>query len=70
MNKDHAGAAEQADLAALGVRREEVNDLDAGHENFGFGGLLGEDPGAGSVNGAAGLGDDLGCSSIDSPLCS
>src|SRR5829696_2852107 len=29
-----AGAAEQADLAALGVRREEVDDLDAGLEHL------------------------------------
>ena len=31
-----AGAAEQADLAALGVRREQVDDLDAGDENLRF----------------------------------
>ena len=36
-----AGAAEQADLAALGVRRQEIDDLDAGDENFRFGGLVG-----------------------------
>ena len=30
-----AGAAEEADLAALGVRREEVDDLDAGLEHLG-----------------------------------
>ena len=36
----HAGAAEQADLAALGVRREQVDDLDAGDENLGFRRLL------------------------------
>ena len=36
-----AGAAEQADLAALGIRRQEVDDLDAGDENFSFGGLVG-----------------------------
>ena len=29
-----AGAAEQADLAALGVRREQVDDLDAGLEHL------------------------------------
>src|SRR5665213_3655341 len=29
-----AGAAEQADLAALGVGREEIDDLDAGDQNF------------------------------------
>ena len=37
-----AGAAEQADLAALGVRREKVDDLDAGDENLRFRRLLGE----------------------------
>ena len=31
----HAGAAEQADLAALGVGREQVDDLDAGLEHLG-----------------------------------
>ena len=36
----YAGAAEQADLAALGVRREQVDDLDAGDENLGFRRLL------------------------------
>ena len=36
-----ASTAEQADLAALGVRRQQINDLDAGDENFRFGGLLG-----------------------------
>ena len=36
-----AGAAEQADLAALGVRREQIDDLDAGDENFSFGRLVG-----------------------------
>ena len=35
-----AGAAEQADLAALGVRREQVDDLDASDENLGFCRLL------------------------------
>ena len=29
-----AGAAEQADLAAFGIGREQVHDLDAGDENF------------------------------------
>ena len=37
-----AGAAEQADLAALGVGREQVDDLDAGDEDLRFGRLLGE----------------------------
>jgi peptide chain release factor 1 len=36
-----AGAAEQADLAALGVRREQIDDLDAGFENLRLGRLLG-----------------------------
>ena len=37
-----AGAAEQADLAALGVGREQVDDLDAGDQHLGFGRLVGE----------------------------
>jgi hypothetical protein len=37
-----AGAAEQADLAALGVGAEQVDDLDAGDEDFRRGRLLGE----------------------------
>jgi hypothetical protein len=36
-----AGAAEQADLAALGVRRQQVDDLDAGDEDLGVRRLLG-----------------------------
>ena len=36
-----AGAAEQADLAALGVRREQIDDLDAGDEDRGLGRLVG-----------------------------
>ena len=31
-----AGAAEQANLAALGVRRQQVDDLNTGFQNFGF----------------------------------
>ena len=31
----HAGAAEQADLAALQVGRQQVDDLDAGDQDFG-----------------------------------
>ena len=31
-----AGAAEQADLAALGVRRQQIDDLDAGVQNLRF----------------------------------
>ena len=37
-----AGAAEQADLAALGVRRQQIDDLDAGDQDLRFGRLLGE----------------------------
>ena len=37
-----AGAAEQANLAALGVRREQVDDLDAGDEDRGLGRLVGK----------------------------
>jgi hypothetical protein len=37
-----AGAAEQADLATLGVGAQQVDDLDAGDEHFGRAGLLGE----------------------------
>jgi hypothetical protein len=36
-----ARAAEQADLAAFGVRRQQIDDLDAGDKNFRFGRLLG-----------------------------
>ncbi len=35
-----AGAAEQADLAALGVGREQVDDLDAGDEDLRLGRLI------------------------------
>ena len=37
-----AGAAEQADLAALGVGRQQVDDLDAGDQDLRFGRLLDE----------------------------
>ena len=37
-----AGAAEQADLAALGVGREQIDDLDAGDQDFRFGRLVDE----------------------------
>lgn len=37
-----AGAAEGADLAALHEGTDQVDDLDAGAEEFGGGGLLGE----------------------------
>ncbi len=36
-----AGTAEQPDLAALGVRREQVHHLDAGNQNRRFGRLIG-----------------------------
>ena len=36
-----AGTAEQTDLAALGVGREQVHHLDAGDENLRFGRLIG-----------------------------
>ena len=42
-----AGAAEQADLAALRVGREQVDDLDAGDEDRGFGRLVDERRGLG-----------------------
>ena len=49
-----AGAAEQADFAALGVRRHQVHNLDAGDENLPFRRLL--DIGRGRLmDGAAGL---------------
>ena len=38
----HAGAAEQADLAAACVGGDQVHDLDAGDEDLRFRGLLGE----------------------------
>ena len=53
----HAGAAEDADLAALGERADEVDDLEAGLEDLGLGGLVleGRRPrgGSGSVLGAS-----------------
>src|ERR1041385_5433164 len=36
-----AGATEQADLAALGVGREQIHDLDAGDEDLSLGRLVG-----------------------------
>ena len=48
----HAGAAEQAHLAALRVRSEQVHDLDAGDQHLDFRRLLDECRGR-SVNGAA-----------------
>src|SRR5207245_526953 len=35
------GAAERADLAALGVGREQVDEVEAGDEKLGFGRLVG-----------------------------
>ena len=47
----HARAAEQADLAALGIGRQQVHHLDAGDQNFGFGRLI--DKGRGRLMNAA-----------------
>ncbi|EAQ04301.1 hypothetical protein OB2597_09164 [Pseudooceanicola batsensis HTCC2597] len=38
----HTGTAEETDLAALGVGGQQVDHLDAGHEDLGFGRLVGE----------------------------
>ena len=43
----HAGTAEEADFTTLGVRGEKVDHLDAGHEDFRRGGLLGKFRGIG-----------------------
>ena len=53
----HAGAAEQADLAAAQVGLDEVDDLDAGLEHLELGGLLLEG-GRGAVDRVALLGLD------------
>ena len=50
----HAGAAEDADLAALGERRDQVDDLDAGLEDLGRRGQLLE-RGRGTVDRVAAL---------------
>ena len=50
-----AGAAEQADLAALGVRREQVDDLDAGDEDRGLGRLVDEQRRLGVDRGGVGV---------------
>ena len=47
-----AGAAEQADLAALGIGGEQIDDLDAGDQDFGIGRLV--DEGRGLADGSAG----------------
>ena len=52
-----AGAAEQADLAALVVRRQQVDDLEAGDEELGFRRLLRIGRGR-LVNAAGGGGQD------------
>ena len=52
-----AGAAEQADLAALGVGRQQVHHLDAGDQDFRFGRLIGVERRI-LVDGAARLGID------------
>ena len=54
-----AGAAEQADLAALGVGREQVDDLDAGDENLRLRRLLGIGRRR-LMDGAPRLGDESG----------
>ncbi len=68
-----AGAAEQADLAAFGVRREQVDNLDAGDKDLGLGGLIDiggsgrvDRPLLGSVDGA-GLVDRLAHHVHDAP---
>ena len=62
-----AGAAEDADLAALGEGADEVDDLDAGLEDLGRGRLLVE-RGRGAVDGIAlSRVDRRPCSSIGSP---
>ena len=53
----HAGAAEDADLAALGEGADQVDDLDARLEHLGRGGLVLEG-GRGAVDGVALLGID------------
>jgi hypothetical protein len=47
----HAGAAEEADLAALLVGGEQVDDLDAGDEHFGVLRVLLVEGGGGAVDG-------------------
>ena len=52
-----AGAAEEADLAALGVGREQIDDLDAGDEDLRLRRLIGEGRGR-LMDGASGIGLD------------
>ncbi len=56
------GAAEQADLAALGVGRQQVHHLDAGDEDFRLGRLLGIGGGR-LMDAAGGLADQRPASS-------
>ena len=70
-----AGATEQADLAALGVGRDEIDDLDAGDQDGGFGGLINKFRGCGMdrgglcrANGAA-LVDRFADDVQDAPQC-
>ena len=53
----HAGAAEEAHLAALGEGNEQVHDLDAGFQQFHLGVLVRE-PGSGTVDGVVLFGID------------
>jgi len=53
----HAGAAEQPDLAALGVGCQQVDDLQSGFQNLG-GGFLFHEGRRVSVNGIMGVGLD------------
>ena len=52
-----AGAAEQADFAALGIRCEQVDHLDTGAENFRLGRLFGIGGGVGVDRTAFGVGN-------------
>ena len=52
-----AGAAEQADLAALRIRREQVDDLDAGDEDRVLGRLVDEERRLGVDRGGVGVAD-------------
>src|SRR5712671_4591408 len=51
------GAAEQPDLAALRVGREQIDDLDAGHQDFGLGRLV-DEFGRRPMDRQAAVGDD------------
>ena len=62
-----AGAAEQTDLAALGVGADQVNDLDAGLENFRGGLPARQRQGAARWMGQRSTFSGAGCSSTGSP---